>query len=100
MGASAGYNRAWGRMYWFGVLGSAAVEIGAALKICTEIGGHWPPLYKKPAYLTIRSALALGAAGPLAELMANGGALTAFYLGASAPLVIDQMAKGIRPPTE
>lgn len=87
-------------MYWIGVLGSLAVEIAAALKICTEIGGHVPPLYKKPAYIVIRLLLAVVGAGPLAELLANGAHLTAFYIGASAPLVIDQMAKGVKPAVE
>ncbi|UJQ93035.1 hypothetical protein [Mariluticola halotolerans] len=84
-------------MYWTGVLGSFAVEIGAALKICTEIGGKTPPMYKEPFYLGVRIALALAAAGPLAAFLSNGSGLTAFYLGASAPLVLDQLAKGIRP---
>lgn len=83
--------------YWVGVWGSLAVEIAAALKICTEIGGHWPPLYKKPAYVVIRTVMVFGGAGPLAMWMSGESIPAAVYIGASAPLIIDQMAKGLKP---
>lgn len=85
--------------YWTGVLGSVAVEVVAAFKACVEIDGRCPERYKKPFYLLIRTALAF-ASGALPAFMHAQNALTAFYLGGSAPLVLDRMAKGLRPPTQ
>ena len=83
--------------FWVGVLGSLAAELSAAVRLSSENHGHWPTLYRAPFYLAVRAIIMFVGAGPLALFMANGNALTAFYIGASAPLIIDQLAKGVRP---
>ena len=82
--------------YWIGVIGSLAVEIGAAFKACSELDGHCPERYKRFAYILFRVLLAL-ISGTLPVVMDAQNALTAFYLGASAPLILDRLAKGVKP---
>lgn len=82
--------------YWIGVIGSLAVEIGAAFKACSELDGHCPEKYKRFAYILFRVLLAL-ISGTLPVVMDAQNALTAFYLGASAPLILDRLAKGVKP---
>lgn len=82
--------------YWIGFIGSLSVEAGAAFKECGELNGRCPERYKQPAYLVIRTLLAL-ASGALPVVMDATNALTAFYLGASAPLILDRLARGVKP---
>ncbi|WP_129222282.1 hypothetical protein [Lichenibacterium ramalinae] len=82
--------------YWIGVIGSLAVEAGAAFKACSEIDGHCPERYKRIPYLLFRAILAL-VSGTLPVVMDAQNSLTAFYLGASAPLILDRLAKGVKP---
>lgn len=82
--------------YWIGFIGSIAVEIGAAFKACSELDGHCPDRYKRFPYLLFRALLAL-ISGTLPVVMDAQNALTAFYLGASAPLILDRLAKGVKP---
>lgn len=82
--------------YWVGVIGSVAVELGAAFKECSEIGGRCPDRYKQPFYLAIRLLLAF-ASGTIPAVADAPNALTSFYLGASAPLFLDRLARGVKP---
>ena len=82
--------------YWVGFIGSVTVEIGAALKDCSELNGRCPERYKQTAYLIFRTAMAF-ASGALPVVMDAPNALTAFYLGASAPLILDRLARGVKP---
>jgi hypothetical protein len=82
--------------YWLGVLGSISVEIGAAAKSCADLNGACPDRYKKPFYLLIRGMLAL-VGGSLPVVPDATNALASFYLGASAPLVLDRLGRGIHP---
>lgn len=79
-----------------GVLGSIAVEVGAAAKSCADLNGACPARYKRPFYLLIRGLLAL-VGGSLPVVLDAANALTSFYLGASAPLVLDRLERGIHP---
>lgn len=82
--------------YWIGVIGSLAVEAGAAFKGCADLDGHCPDRYKRLPYLLTRALFALFA-GAVPVVMDAPNMLTAFYLGASAPLVIDRLSRGIKP---
>jgi hypothetical protein len=82
--------------YWIGVLGSLMVELFAAAKACGEIDGAVPPRYKRPFYIATRILMALFA-GVLAVVFEAPSAFAAFYLGASAPLVMDRLAQGVVP---
>jgi hypothetical protein len=82
--------------YWLGVLGSAAVEIFAAAKASADMDGGMPSRYKKPFYLLTRVLVAL-ASGVLPVVFGAPTPLAAFYLGLSAPLVIDRLAQGVLP---
>jgi hypothetical protein len=55
-----------------------------------------PDRYLKPAYVIVRALLALSG-GALAVVFDSPTALAAFYLGASAPIVIDKLAQGAMP---
>lgn len=83
--------------YAIGVLGSIGVEVAAALKLTAEHGGACPPIYKRPFYVVMRCTFALIAAGPLPVLMDAASWLAAFYLGISAPVVFDRLARGLQP---
>jgi hypothetical protein len=84
---------AWG----MGALGSLAIELATAVKLTTENQGSCPPIYKKPFYCVIRVGFAMFCAGPLAALMDAASYWSAFYLGISAPLVYDRLARGLQP---
>jgi hypothetical protein len=75
------------------VFGSVAAELVAALNACSKNGGDTPPIYKRPFYLIIRAAVALIPAGGLPILLHAPNELTAFYLGLSAPLVLERMQR-------
>jgi hypothetical protein len=82
--------------YWLGVIGSVAVEVAAAAKECSELNGRCPERYKQPFYLIVRGLLAL-ASGTIPAVAEAPNALTSFYLGASAPLFLDRLARGVKP---
>lgn len=82
--------------YWTGVLGSLAVEVASAVKDCLAIEGRCPERYKKFPYLLFRTVLAF-VSGALPVIMASPNPFNAFYLGASAPLILDRLAKGVKP---
>jgi len=85
--------------FWLGFLGSAAVEVAAAVKSCADLDGHCPERYKRPFYLFVRVLLAI-VAGSLPVVLEASNALTSFYMGASAPLLLDRLGKGIKPDEE
>ncbi|QOZ24100.1 hypothetical protein [Bradyrhizobium sp. CCBAU 51753] len=82
--------------YSFGVLGSAAIEIAAALRMSVANGGGCPPIYKKPFFLCARILFAVAAAGPLPVLMDSPNLWSAFYYGISAPVIFDRLARGLQ----
>ena len=83
-------------LFWVGVLGSLVVEVGACARAAANADGDLPSRYKKPAYIVVRLLLAL-AGGTLAVVFDSPTALAAFYLGASAPIVLDKLAQGALP---
>lgn len=91
----AAYFDAFNHVYWWGVLGSCVVELAAVAKGMTELKGFLPPQYKKPAFIIVKLAFAIICAGTLAVILGATGIFTAFYIGASAPLILDRFAKGL-----
>jgi hypothetical protein len=87
-------------MYAVGFLGSTAVELAAALRLARELDGRCPKMYKEPFYLFIRAMFAFGVAGPLPILLGATTLYIAFYIGASAPIVVDRLASGSSPGVE
>jgi hypothetical protein len=83
-------------LFWVGVLGSVVVEIGACARAAANAEGDLPARYRKPVYLFVRGLLALSG-GTLAVVFDSPTALAAFYLGASAPIVLDKLAQGALP---
>jgi hypothetical protein len=83
--------------YGIGVLGSLAIEVAAAVKLSSEQGGHCPPIYKKPFYVLARLGFAFIGAGSLPVMMDAASLWSAFYLGISAPVVFDRLARGLQP---
>ena len=82
--------------YWIGVVGSITVELGAAFRECSELNGRCPERYKQPAYILFRTLLAF-ASGTIPAVADAPNALTSFYLGASAPLFLDRLGRGVKP---
>lgn len=83
-------------LFWVGVLGSAVVEVGACCRAAANNNGDLPERYLKIPYLFVRGLLALSG-GTLAVVFDSPTALAAFYLGASAPIVLDKLAQGAIP---
>lgn len=83
-------------LFWLGCAGSAAVEIANGCRACANLDGRVPVRYTRWPYLMSRLLLAL-AGGTLAVVFEAPTSLAAFYLGASAPLVIDKLAQGAIP---
>ncbi len=80
--------------YWAGFFGHWAVEVYAALRYAILHNGKCPPLYKKPFYVMIRVFFSLCVAAPLPHFLGADTLLSAVYIGASAPLIIERMASG------
>jgi hypothetical protein len=83
--------------YAIGVVGSITTEIAAAVRLSAALGGACPPLYKKPFYISARLLFALTAAGLLPVMMSAQSIWAAFYLGVTAPIVFDRLARGLQP---
>lgn len=82
--------------YFLGVFGAITIEFAAVLRDVAENSGRSPPLYRKWSYVTLRLLFAFVAAGPLAVIFTSGESpWSAFYVGATAPLVFDRVASGI-----
>ena len=85
--------------YWWGVLGSASVEILAAVRASAGNGGGCPPPYNSVFYICARTLLAL-CAGALPVALDSANVITAIYLGAGAPLVFDKAAGALESASE
>ncbi len=81
--------------YLIGVLGTIAVELAAMAKATASLGGRVPSKYRSPFYLLTQALLALGGGGVPAVVIDTESKLAAFYLGASAPLILDKLARGV-----
>jgi hypothetical protein len=80
--------------YMWGVFGSIIVEVGAVVRATSNNDGHCPPPYNRPFYVRVRAVFAI-LAGFLPVALNASNALTAFYLGTSAPLVVERATSGI-----
>lgn len=81
--------------YLWGVFGSVAVEVVAAVKAASDNGGSCPPPYNRFFYLFMRFVLA-ALAGFIPVALDANSAITAFYLGAGAPVFIDKARSGLQ----
>jgi hypothetical protein len=81
--------------YLWGVFGSVAVEVVAAVKAAADSGGSCPAPYNKPFYLIMRVVLA-ALSGFIPVALDANSAITAFYLGAGAPVFIDRARAGLQ----
>ena len=86
-----------GWAYAIATFGSLGVELTALVRDLAANDGRLPRRYKRVAYPTARVLFAFIAAGPLAILLSAETALSAFYIGATAPLIFDRLAAGIQP---
>jgi hypothetical protein len=84
------------QLYLCGVFGSAAAEIVAALRETQKLSGRCPELYKRPFYICVRILVALVPAGGLPVLLSASNLQTAFYLGLSAPLLLDRLQRSLQ----
>jgi hypothetical protein len=66
------------------------------LRATAKLDGNVPASYKGPAYFTVRFANPF-VCGTLPIIMDAATPLIAFYLGASAPRVLDKLAEGVMP---
>lgn len=80
--------------YFIGCFGSIAVEIGAALKASVDLDGRCPERYLRPFYIIIRVLMIL-VAGAIPAFLDAANSLTALYMGASAPLFLDRLGRGV-----
>ncbi len=85
--------------YWWGVFGSASVEILAAVRASASNGGGCPPPYNSFFYICVRTLLAL-CAGTLPVALDSANIITAIYLGAGAPLIFDKATGALESTTE
>lgn len=83
--------------YWIGVLGSLSVEIATATNDCGKAHGVLPPRYKSFPYLVVRTLLAFMGGGMLPVVLEAANGMTSFWLGASAPIVLDKLERGVHP---
>ena len=83
------------RFFYWGLMGSLSAEVASALKECKDLGGVCPPLYKSKFYLVVRILVAI-AAGVFPIALDAQNALTAFYLGISAPVALDRLSRGLQ----
>jgi hypothetical protein len=82
-------------MYVWGTFGSIVVEVVAMVKATADNGGVCPPPYNKFFYLIVRLVLAI-LAGFIPIVLSANSAITAFYLGAGAPVFIDKAKSGLQ----
>lgn len=83
--------------YLCAVIGNIGVELTVALGSAANNGGRFPARYTRWPYLAGRAVFALVFAGSLPMMLGANTKSAAFYLGASAPLVYDKLARGLDP---
>ncbi len=81
-------------LYFWGVLGCIVTEAFTALAQCERETLALPATYRRPSYLAIRLIVAL-CAGVIPLVLDAQSIFAAFYLGVSAPLFLDRLAKAI-----
>jgi hypothetical protein len=99
MNQTAEFSFAWSSAltpYLIGFIGSAVVEIAAFAKAVHEHNGAVPARYDSAAYLFSRIAMPF-ISGTIPVAFGAHTLIMAFYLGASAPVLIDKLAKGVLP---
>lgn len=82
--------------YCWGVFGSLAVEVGAAMTAMASNDGDVPAKYRKKGFLFTRLVFAF-MAGAVPFALDAQNIWSAIWLGASAPLVFDRAARGLDP---
>lgn len=93
---TAHYSLEWAdvlNIYFIGLGGSLLVEFIAFVHACEMHGRHVPRRYQHFLYLISRFTLPLLYATVPVLLGANS-VISALYIGASAPIVLDRLAQG------
>jgi hypothetical protein len=81
--------------FFWGFLGSAAVELMTLVGLYSSRRGRLPGRYRKVGFWFTRVGLAL-VAGALAAAYEIDQRILAFNVGAATPLIVTFMAKGLR----
>ncbi len=82
--------------FWFGIFGNLSIELASALRECTDLGGALPPRFKRLPFLIFPLMFAV-VAGSKPVMMNAASELSACYPGASAPLFLDKLQRGVDP---
>lgn len=72
-------------------------EIAAVLLTMKTNDGRPAAHHRNPVYIGLHVLFALIAAGPLALILNTGSLSAARYVGATAPLIFDKVARGVHP---
>lgn len=83
--------------YLCSVIGSLGVELSVAVFAAGAANGEFHPRYKRIPYIVFRLVFAIFFAGPLPLILGATTSAAAFYMGASAPLIYDKLARGLDP---
>ena len=81
--------------FWWSMFGSFAVELVGAFRAVDE-DGRLPPRFKGLGYLGTRLVM-LPVAGLFALGVGASSPITAIYVGASAPIALDRLRRGVQP---
>jgi TRAP-type C4-dicarboxylate transport system permease small subunit len=85
--------------YWAGFLGSAVVEAYSFVKAVEAHDGRLPDRYRRLWYAITRILFPF-LSGTIPWGLGATSFTIAFYMGASAPLIFDRLARGIIPPPD
>ena len=80
--------------YLCAVLGSLAVDLAFAVGEAQAADGHFPARFRKLAYVVGRVVFAVFCAGLLPILLNAKTVTAAFYMGVSAPVIYERLARG------
>jgi hypothetical protein len=72
------------------------VEVFAFARGCSKLDGEVPKRYMKAPFVVTRCVLPFFA-GAIPMIMDAATPMIAFYLGASAPVIVDKLAEGVMP---
>lgn len=81
-------------VFFWGLVGSLAIEVVAAYQAINANQGRMPVRYKRVPFLVVRFVLSL-VAGGLAVAYDIQNALLAMHIGAATPLILQRFARAV-----